>query len=33
MPTAIDPVEEEREEPSESAPVKDTNPEQDQGKP
>jgi hypothetical protein len=30
---AIDHVEQGREEPSESAPVEDTNPEQDQGKP
>jgi hypothetical protein len=29
----IDHVEQEREEPSESAPVKDTNPEPNQGKP
>jgi hypothetical protein len=32
LPTAIDPVEQEREEVSESALVEDTNPEQDQGK-
>jgi hypothetical protein len=30
---AIDHVEQEREEPLESAPVEDTNPEQDQGNP
>jgi hypothetical protein len=29
LPTAIDPVEQEREEPSEPALVEDTNPEQD----
>jgi hypothetical protein len=33
LPTAIDLVEQELEEPLESAPVEDTNPEQDQGKP
>jgi hypothetical protein len=33
LPTVIDPVEQEREEPSELALVEDTNPEQDQGKP
>jgi hypothetical protein len=33
LPTVIDPVEQEREEPPEPAPVEDTNPEQDQGKP
>jgi hypothetical protein len=33
LPTALDPVEQEREEPSEPAPVEDNNPEQDQGKP
>jgi hypothetical protein len=33
LPNAIDPVEQEHEEPSEPAPVEDTNPEQDQGKP
>jgi hypothetical protein len=33
LPTVIDPVEQEREEPPEPAPVTDTNPEQDQGKP
>jgi hypothetical protein len=33
LPTAIDPVKQEREEPPESAPVEDTNPEQDQGNP
>jgi hypothetical protein len=32
LPTAIDPVEQEREEPLKPAPVEDTNPEQDQGK-
>jgi hypothetical protein len=32
LPTAIDPVEQEREEPPELAPVEATNPEQDQGK-
>jgi hypothetical protein len=33
LPTMIDPIEQEREEPPESAPVKNTNLEQDQGKP
>jgi hypothetical protein len=33
LPTAIDPVEQEREEPPDPAPVEDTNPELDQGKP
>jgi hypothetical protein len=33
LPTAIDNVEQEREEPPELAPVEDTNPKQDQGKP
>jgi hypothetical protein len=33
LPTVIDPVEQEREEPPELAAVEDTNPEQDQGKP
>jgi hypothetical protein len=33
LPTAIDPVEQEREELPEPAPVEDTNPEQDQDKP
>jgi hypothetical protein len=33
LPTARDLVEQEREEPSESAPVKHANPEQDQGNP
>jgi hypothetical protein len=33
LPTTIDPVEQEREELPELAPVKATNPEQDQGKP
>jgi hypothetical protein len=33
LPTAIDPVEQEREELLEPAPVEDTNPEQEQGKP
>jgi hypothetical protein len=33
LPTVIDLVEQEREEPPEPAPVEDTNPEQDQGKP
>jgi hypothetical protein len=33
LPTVIDPVEQEREEPPEPAPVEDTNLEQDQGKP
>jgi hypothetical protein len=33
FPTAIDPVEQEREESPKLAPVEDTNPEQDQGKP
>jgi hypothetical protein len=33
LPTTIDPVEQEREEPPEPALVQDTNPEQDQGKP
>jgi hypothetical protein len=33
LPTAIDLVEEEREELPEPASVEDTNPEQDQGKP
>jgi hypothetical protein len=33
LPTAIDPVEQEREEPPESALVEDTNPKQDQRKP
>jgi hypothetical protein len=33
LPTAIDPVEQEREESSELASVEDTNLEQDQGKP
>jgi hypothetical protein len=33
LPTVIDPVEQEREEPLEAAPVEDTNLEQDQGKP
>jgi hypothetical protein len=33
LPTAIGPVEQEREELPEPAPVEDTNPEQDQGKP
>jgi hypothetical protein len=32
-PTAIDPVEQEHEEPPDPAPVEDTNPEHDQGKP
>jgi hypothetical protein len=32
LPTAIDPVEQEHEEPPEPAPVEDTNREQDQGK-
>jgi hypothetical protein len=32
-PIAIDPVEQEREEPPEPAPIEDTNPEQDQAKP
>jgi hypothetical protein len=33
LSTVIDPVEQEREEPIEPAPVEDTNPEQDQGNP
>jgi hypothetical protein len=33
LPTAIDLVEQEHEEPPELAPVEDTNPEQNQGKP
>jgi hypothetical protein len=33
LSTAIDTVEQEREESPEPAPVEDTNPEQDQGKP
>jgi hypothetical protein len=33
LPAMIDPVEQEREEPPEPAPVEDTNPKQDQGKP
>jgi hypothetical protein len=33
LPTVIDPVEQEREEPPEPAPVEDTNPELDEGKP
>jgi hypothetical protein len=33
LPNTIDLVEQEREEPSEPAPVEDTNPEQDKGKP
>jgi hypothetical protein len=33
LPTAIDPVEQEREEPTEQALVEATNPEKDQGKP
>jgi hypothetical protein len=33
LPTVIDPMEQEREEPPELAPVEATNPEQDQGKP
>jgi hypothetical protein len=33
LPTVIDPVEQEREKLLEPAPVEDTNPEQDQGKP
>jgi hypothetical protein len=33
LPITIDPVEQEREEPLELAPVEATNPEQDQGKP
>jgi hypothetical protein len=33
LPTAIDSVEQEREELPEPAPVEDINPEQDQGKP
>jgi hypothetical protein len=33
LPTVIDPVEQEREEPPEATPVEDTNLEQDQGKP
>jgi hypothetical protein len=33
LPAAIDPVEQEREEPPELAPVEATNPEQYQGKP
>jgi hypothetical protein len=33
LPTMIDPVEQERDELPEPAPVEDTNPEQDQGKP
>jgi hypothetical protein len=33
LPTAIDLVEQERVEPPETAPVEDTNPEQDQDKP
>jgi hypothetical protein len=33
LPTVIDPMEQEHEELSESAPVEDTNPELDQGKP
>jgi hypothetical protein len=33
LPTAIDPVEQEREEPPKPAPAEDTNPEQYQGTP
>jgi hypothetical protein len=33
LPTAVDLMEQEREELPESAPVEDTNPEQDHGKP
>jgi hypothetical protein len=33
LPIAIDPVEQEREEPLELTPVEDTNPEPEQGKP
>jgi hypothetical protein len=33
LPIAIDPMEQEHEEPLELATVEDTNPEQDQGKP
>jgi hypothetical protein len=33
LPIAIDPVEQEREEPLEPTPVEDTNPEPEQGKP
>jgi hypothetical protein len=33
LPTVIDPVEQEREEPPELAPVEATNPEQDHGNP
>jgi hypothetical protein len=32
LPTTIDPMGQEHEEPPEPTPVKDTNPEQDQGK-
>jgi hypothetical protein len=33
LPTAIDPMEQEREELPEPSPIGETNPEQDQGKP